>query len=104
MGQADRELRKGAPGSGGKLSGHGKSLAKVSKWRTGVPPVFAPAYPRDRRGRPSLLPLIPPNRPIYAISGLENFREGETRKLQKRGWQREQDDLSWQAQNLGSGG
>ena len=32
------------------------------------------------------------------------FREGGRTKRRKRGWQRAQDDLSWQAQNLGSGG
>lgn len=32
------------------------------------------------------------------------FREGGRTKRRKRGWQRAKDDLSWQAQNLGSGG
>src|SRR6266849_1697395 len=38
------------------------------------------------------------------LPGVRHFRAAWLTKIRKRGWHRAQDDLSWQAQNLGSGG
>jgi hypothetical protein len=69
----------------------------------GRPPVFAQAHTPD--GQDARTPLKPPKPPnlrhfrglmLFRTSGIENYKKG--------GWHGAQDDLSWQAQNLGSGG